>query len=245
MQGDDRKAVVAGEVEIALIEYRRGAGQALQNRRLEIVDHHFGRHAAPRREGVLMAGEKMLHGLGDGEFHIHAAAVGQHHDEERKPALGIVHRDRSVGAPVDLRAFAGSEMQFEIDRPLGRPDAADVIPQDRHAAVVALLAQTLMDLLSAVGVGVQQPRDARLERIKDAAARPAAPRLEARTLQPCRDRLRVKAQHPGGLRDRQALAIMTVVDLGEGLVVDHHLLRSPARGALPRRGSSENVLAQS
>ena len=36
-----------------------------------------------------------------------------------------------------------------------------------------------------------------------------------------RDRLRVKAQHPGGLRDRQALAITTVVDSGEGLVVDH------------------------
>ena len=95
-------------------------------------------------------------------------------------------------------------MQFEIDRPLGRPDAADVIPQDRHAAAVALLAQTLKNLLSAIRVGLQQPHDARLEGIKDAAARPAAPRLEARTRQPRRDRLRVEAQHPGGLHDRQA-----------------------------------------
>jgi hypothetical protein len=31
-------------------------------------------------------------------------------------------------------------------RPLGRPDAADVIAQDGHAAAVALLAQTLEDL---------------------------------------------------------------------------------------------------
>jgi hypothetical protein len=33
----------------------------------------------------------------------------------------------------------------------------------------------------------------------------------------------VEAQHSGGLRDRQALAIMTVVDFGKGLVIDHDL----------------------
>ena len=47
-----------------------------------------------------------------------------------------------------------------------------------------------------------------------------------------RDRPRVKAQRPGGLRDRQALAIMAVVDLGERLVIDHDRLRRQAR-ALP------------
>ena len=57
----------------------------------------------------------------------------------------IAHRDGSVGAPVDLRALAGSEVQLQIDRPLGRPDAADVIPQDRHATTVSFLAQTLED----------------------------------------------------------------------------------------------------
>ena len=88
--------------------------------------------------------------------------------------------DGQVGAPVNLRAFAGSKMQLEINRPLRRPDATDIIPQDRHAALIALLAQTLKDLLSAVGVAVKQSRNARLERIKDATARPAAPRLEAR-----------------------------------------------------------------
>ena len=108
----------------------------------------------------------MLHGLGDGELHEHLAAEGQHHDEERKPATGIAHRDGSIGTPVDLRALAGSEVQLQIDRPLGRPDAADVIPQDRHAAAVSLLAQALKDLLSAIRVGVQQPGDARLEGVQ-------------------------------------------------------------------------------
>ena len=122
-------------------------------------------------------------------------------------------------------------MQLEIDRPLGRPDAADVIPQDCDAAAVSLLTQTLEDLLSAIRVGVQQPRDAWLEGIKNTAARPAAPRLEARTRRPRGDRPRVKAQRPGGLRDRQALAIMAVVDLAERLVIDHDRLRRQARAA--------------
>jgi hypothetical protein len=144
----------------------------------------------------------------------------------------LAHRDGSVGTPVDLRALAGSEVQLQIDRPLGRPDAADVIPQDRHATAISFLAQTLEDLLSAIWVAVQQPYDARLEGIKDTAARAAAPRLEARTRHPRSDRLRVKAQRPGSLRDRQALAIMAVVDLAERLVIDHDRLRRPAR-ALP------------
>ena len=124
-------------------------------------------------------------------------------------------------------------MQLEVDRPLGRPDAADVIAQDGHAAAVALLAQTLEDLLSAVGVGVQPPRDARLEGIKDTAARPAAPRPKARPRHPGGDRLRMEAQRPGGLRDRQALAIMAVVDFAERLVIDHDRLRRQARARSP------------
>jgi Transposase, Mutator family len=91
----------------------------------------------------------------------------------------------------------------------------------RKVKSVSFLAQTLEDLLSAIRVGVEQPRDARLERIKHTAARPAAPRLEARSRHPRGDRLRIKPQRAGGLRDCQALAIMAVVDLAERLVIDH------------------------
>ena len=68
---------------------------------------------------MLVAGEEMLHGLRDGELHEHLAAERQHHDEERKPTTGIAHGDGSVGTPVDLRTLAGSEVQLQIDRPLG------------------------------------------------------------------------------------------------------------------------------
>jgi len=59
----------------------------------------------------------------------------------------------------------------------------------------------LEDLLSTIGVGIQQPGNALLERIKEAATWWTAPRLEARARQPCRYRLRVEAQRPGGLCD--------------------------------------------
>jgi hypothetical protein len=71
-------------------------------------------------EAVFVAGEKMLHGLGGGELHEHLATERQHHDEERKPATSIAHRDGSVGTPVDLRALAGNEVQLETGRLVGR-----------------------------------------------------------------------------------------------------------------------------
>jgi hypothetical protein len=43
----------------------------------------------------------------------------------------------------------------------------------------------------------------------------------------------MEAQRPGGLRDRQALAIMAVVDFAERLVIDHDRLRRQARARSP------------
>jgi len=48
-----------------------------------------------------------------------------------------------------------------------------------------------------------------------------SPRLETRTRQPLGDRPWVQAQRPGGLRDGQALPVMTIVDPTERLVIDH------------------------
>jgi hypothetical protein len=72
-------------------------------------------------------------------------------------------------------------VELEINWSLGRPNPTDVISKNRDAPAVSLLAQTLEDLLSAIRVGVQQPRDARLEGIKDTAARHRTARLEMRT----------------------------------------------------------------
>src|SRR6516162_2499131 len=103
----------------------------------------------------------MLHRLRDGELDVHQPAVGKHDDEEGEPAPGIADRDRAKDSPVALRTLAGSEVQLEIDGQLGLADAVDVVTQDRDAPAVPLFAQPLEYLLSAVGVRVQQPRDAR------------------------------------------------------------------------------------
>src|SRR5215470_15848792 len=138
-----------------------------------------------------MAGKEMLHGLRDGELDVHQSAVGEYDDEERELATRVAYRDGPEGSPIDLRALAGSEVQLEIDGQLDGPDAADIIAHNGDATAIPLLPQALEDLLSAVGVAIQQSCDARLERIKDATARPRAPRLETRARHPLGDRSRV------------------------------------------------------
>src|SRR5262245_19576602 len=116
-----------------------------------------------------MADQKMLHGLGDRELHIHLPAVGEHDDEEREPAIRISNCNRAKASPVELGALARTAVQLEIDGQLGLADTADVIAQDGDAAAISLFAQTLEDLLSAVGMAIEQPCDAWLEGIKDTA----------------------------------------------------------------------------
>src|SRR5262249_55644744 len=97
-------------------------------------------------------------------------AAGEHDDEEGETAAGIANNDGAPAAPVDLRALAGGEVQLEIDGQLRWPYQADVVAQDRDATAVSFLAQALEDLLRAIGVRIEQPRDAPVERIEEAAA---------------------------------------------------------------------------
>ena len=138
---------------------------------------------------------------------------------------------------------------------MGRPDAADVVAQDGDAAAVSLFAQALEDLLRAVGVRVQQSRDAPLEGIEEAVARGRAGPLETGSRQPLGDGLAVKAERASDLGDRQALTILAVADLGERLVVDHDRLRGQggtaggpcdmARISRPRRNKRSVVRTMS
>ena len=99
--GRDRKAVVAGEVDIAGVEHRRLAAQALQHRGLQVVDHDPRRHpCAERLERVQVAAEEVFHGLRDGELDVHHAAVAEHQDEEAQLPARVADVDRSVVAPV-------------------------------------------------------------------------------------------------------------------------------------------------
>ena len=98
-----------------------------------------------------VAAQEMLHGLRDCELEEHLPAVGEHHDEEGEAAAGIANGDGAPATPVDLSALAR-----EIDGQLCGPDAADVVAHDGDAAAVSLLAHALEDLLSAVGMCIEQ-----------------------------------------------------------------------------------------
>ena len=114
---------MTGEVGVAGVEHRRLTAQALQHGGLQVVDHDFGWDPTCEGfEGVHMAAEEVLHGLGDGELEVHQAAVAQHHDEEAQAASGVADRDRAVVTPIDLGALTGGEVQGQ--EPRGRaPDA--------------------------------------------------------------------------------------------------------------------------
>src|SRR5262245_28344876 len=108
------------------------------------------------------------------------------------------------------------------------------------------IAQALEDLLRAVGVRVQQPRDAPLEGVKEAAARGWTWPLETRTCQPLGNRPGIETHRSSGLNDRQALALMAVADFAERLVVDHAGgLWDRARISRPRRSNRSVVRTRS
>ena len=67
----DAKAHVRSKVLVLGIEHGRLARQALEDGGLEIVDHDGLDPAAKGVKGVLVTGEEVLHGLGDGELDVH------------------------------------------------------------------------------------------------------------------------------------------------------------------------------
>ena len=121
-------------------------------------------------------------------------------------------------------------MQLEIDGQLGWANTTDVVAQDRDTAAVSFFTQALEDLLRAIGVGVQQARDAPLEGVEEAGTRGWSRPLETGSCQPLGDGLAVKAERASDLGDGQALTILAVADPGECLVVDHDRLRGQGGG---------------
>ena len=74
--GNDGEAGMAGEIQVMGVEQRRLSGQAPQHRRLQIVHHELRRHPmAKKGKGVLMTGEELLHGLGEGELYIQQSTM--------------------------------------------------------------------------------------------------------------------------------------------------------------------------
>ena len=238
--GADLKAPVAGEIQILRIEHGRRADQALQYRRLEVVHHDATRHAPKGRKGVLVTGQKEFHRLRDGELQVQAPAMAQHHQKEAQASARRAHGDGAKFTPIDLGAFAGGEFKLEERFLAARSYAMHVVVDDRDPALIARLANSLEDLLPAVGMGIQPANDLPLIGIELAFARHAAALVELRNPGPLGHRARTQRECPCGLGDGEVLAIQVVVDLAESLVVNHGgapSARTSAPGAPGRRCS--------
>ena len=158
---------MVGEIKIFGVELRGLADNPFEDRALEIIDHDFGGHAAKKFQGVLMTGQPVLHGLGNGKFDIQHPAVAQGHHEKAEASAGFAHRDCAKRPPIHLGTFAGGKMQLQKGRsPIGS-DLADMPLDGVIAATIAVLPDLLKNLHCGVAVFFQQTNDFRLERIED------------------------------------------------------------------------------
>src|SRR5581483_4396519 len=105
------KAVVGGKIQVARIKARFHAGQVFQHAHLEIVDHNFLGHTTEELQRATVAGEELLHALGESELHIHEPAVAQDHNKEAQPAPDGADRDGAKATPVHLGALSSGKLQ--------------------------------------------------------------------------------------------------------------------------------------
>ena len=215
------KAMVRGKVQVFGVEDRGVAHGALQDGGFEVVDHDFVRNAPKEVKGVLMACQKVLHGLGDREFHVQHAAIAQHHDKEAQLSVRLPDRDRAKRAPIHLGTLAGGKGQREKGGLPSGTHRAHIGFDQPIAAGKAVLTQALEDLRGGIGIAFQETDNLRFEWIEFAGVQPGFARAEVVLGQPVGDRAAIEGDGLGDLRGVQSLLCMQVFDLAEAVVVDH------------------------
>ena len=155
-----------------------------------------------------MTGQKVLHGLRDGELDIHQAAVAQHDDKEAQASTRLSHGHRAVGAPIDLGTLAGSKGECEKSGLAFGAHRAYIGFDDRVAAIKALLAQALPDLGSAIGVLVQHLGNLGLERSEFAGPWWCLAGSEALLAEPVGHSTRIERQGGRNLRGLESMVFM-------------------------------------
>ena len=168
-----------------------------------------------------MAGQKVLHRLGDGELHVHHSAVAQDHDKKTQAAARLSDVDRAEGAPIDLGALAGGKGAGEKSGLTRGPDGAHVSFDQGVATIKALLAQVLQDLRGAVGILLQHADNLCLKRIEFTGALRRFPGPEALLGEPVGHGARIEGQGGGNLSSAEALLCVEMFDLAKTGVIDH------------------------
>src|SRR5712691_10594661 len=233
------EAMMRGEIHVLGIEHRGFTQSPLEHGRFEIVDHHLVGHTVKELKGMLMTGQKMLHGLRHGKLDIHQAAVAQHHDKEAQTAVRLPHRDRAEGAPVDLDTFTGGKGECEKSGLTCGADRAHIGFDDGVATLEAVLAQALEDLGGAIRIFVEHLDNLSLERSEFAGPRTCLARSKALLAEPRGDGAGIERQGVGNLRDVEPLLLMQSLDLTKTVIIDHdNTSQMRANTALMSTGSS-------
>jgi hypothetical protein len=121
---------------------------------LGVVDHDAEGDPGRILEGVLVAGQEVFEGLGQGELDIHAATETEEHDEEGEPTAGGADVDHAGVGLVDRRTFPGGEVKGEEGGGWGGAYLVDELLEDRVATGVPVFGNPLQDLGGGVAMGL-------------------------------------------------------------------------------------------
>src|SRR6516164_2205858 len=113
----------------------------------QVVVPDLAADAAQELEGMNVAANESLKALAMGELQVQHPAVALHQGEGVKLALVAGVIERAEVTPIDFEAFPGDRLHAHkcARRWLG-PDLADILAQNRVAAIVAHCAETTADL---------------------------------------------------------------------------------------------------
>jgi hypothetical protein len=215
------QATVGGNVDILGIEPRRFPPGALEDGGCEAIDHDFCRNAAEARKGVLMAGQAVLHGLGDGALDRQHAAIAQDHDKEAQSSLRLPHRDEAERAPVHLGTLAGGTGEREKGGLPPGSHRSHIGLHERIAAIKAVGAEVLEHLGGGIGIALPHAPNLCCERIECAGARGGFSWSAMLLGQPRGHGAGIERQCVGALRGLKPLVRLKVFDLAEAVIIDH------------------------
>lgn len=236
------QAAVVGTVARRGSAHRRFAHGALEDGGCASIDQDVVGDAAKTRTGLVMAGQPVLHGLGDGARDIHPPAGAQDHDKEAQLAAGVPYRDGPQGAPSTLGARARGTGQCEQGGLPAGSDRAHRGFDACRAAVKATFAPALEDWGGRRGRALHQADTLRCERIPCAGALAGLARPEVFLGKPVGHRTRIARQGLGDLRRVEPVVGMEGCALAQTGVVDpDNTSQSGWTTALRSTGSSSSA----